>query len=311
MEDLVSIIIPAYNVENYIEECVFSILDQTYNNYEIIIVDDGSDDNTLEICDKLKKKSFKIKVYTQENQGVSVARNNGMKYAKGKYYIFVDADDIVSQYYIQRLISLVKNYDMAIIGYTIHRKEMNTYLNSYADIVNSKTVIDEILKGTGYDGYLWNKIFKSSVIKKNNLQFKCNVTIWEDLYFVLEYLSYSLKVNIVKDKLYYYRCREGSAVHELGIDKYRSKYEIMKEIKNNILNGSEEGKQRILYLYYETLFSYVNKAFENNEDVNETIVMIKNTSIKEVLSEKKIVFILKLFYLRVKAIFLSMIKRNI
>lgn len=115
--EFVSVIVPAYNVESYIEVCINSIINQTYNNYEIIIIDDGSSDNTYEICKKIRNSNSKIKLHRQENQGVSVARNVGMSLAKGKYYIFVDADDMVSKYYIETLVNAIKHDDMAIIGY--------------------------------------------------------------------------------------------------------------------------------------------------------------------------------------------------
>ena len=243
MDDkLVSIIIPAYNVEDYIEECVRSVLRQTYKDYEIIIIDDGSTDKTFEICENLK--CSKIKIYQQKNEGVSCARNKGMEYANGDYYVFVDADDVVSTKYVETLVRSVRNVDMAIIGYTCCINEIDKETDASIRTFSANVILDKLLCGTDYDGYLWNKIFKSSIIQQNNIQFEQNITIWEDMYFVLEYLKFSKKVNVMGSKLYFYRDREGSTVHGFQIDKYRSKYQIMKKI--NLVKSLREMRRRMI-----------------------------------------------------------------
>lgn len=114
--ELVSVIIPAYNVDKFLGECVRSLLCQTYTNYEIIIIDDGSTDNTYVIGESLTFESTKVEVFRQENQGVSVARNVGMQKAKGEFYVFVDADDIVAPRYIETLVFVPKNLTWGLLG---------------------------------------------------------------------------------------------------------------------------------------------------------------------------------------------------
>lgn len=303
MDDkLVSIIIPAYNVEDYIEECVRSVLQQTYKDYEIIIIDDGSTDKTFEICENLK--CSKIKIYQQKNEGVSCARNRGMEYANGDYYVFVDADDVVSTKYVETLVRSVRNVDMAIIGYTCCINEIDKETDASIRTFSANVILDKLLCGTDYDGYLWNKIFKSSIIQQNNIQFEQNITIWEDMYFVLEYLKFSKKVNVMGSKLYFYRDREGSTVHGFQIDKYRSKYQIMKKIKNGMFDGSEQSRKRTLYVYYETMLSYINKAFRDRNEMKNAYSILKKISFTEIVMQKNFTFIFKFLFLKYKAIFL-------
>lgn len=199
--ELVSVIIPAYNVDKFLGECVRSLLCQTYTNYEIIIIDDGSTDNTYVIGESLTFESTKVKVFRQENQGVSVARNVGMQKAKGEFYVFVDADDIVAPRYIETLVFCAQKSDMGIIGFTSERKELATEVNLNNVYVNASGVIENILCGSNYDGYLWNKIFQKRIIENNNLKFLKNIVVWEDLLFVLQYLKNCSTIAVSNEKL--------------------------------------------------------------------------------------------------------------
>lgn len=243
-EELVSIIIPAYNVDKYLEECVRSLLYQTYTNYEIIIIDDGSTDNTYDIGKRLTIESAKVKLFHQENQGVSVARNVGMQKANGELFIFVDADDIAAPRYIETLVTCVKKSDMGIVGFTSEREKLATKVNTNTTYVRAADMIENILCGTNYDGYLWNKIFQRKIIEDNDLKFQKNIVVWEDLLFVLQYLKNCNKVTLASEKLYYYRYREGSAVNNVRLDKYRSKYEVMEKIKEQNFSYTEQSRKK-------------------------------------------------------------------
>lgn len=125
--DLISVIVPVYNVENYIEECCKSLLEQTYSNIEILLIDDGSKDNSGKICDVFANKFNNFKVYHKENGGLSDARNYGLKFAKGEYVTFVDSDDTVEKNYIEELYNLIKKYktSMSIASFsTINGKKV-------------------------------------------------------------------------------------------------------------------------------------------------------------------------------------------
>lgn len=245
--ELVSIIIPAYNVDNYLEECVNSLLCQTYTNYEIVIIDDGSTDNTYDVGKRLTVESAKVKLFHQENQGVSIARNIGMQKANGEFFIFVDADDIAAPQYIETLVACARKSDMGMAGFTSERGEIATKVSMNTVDIRASDMMESILCGTNYDGYLWNKIFQRKIIENNNLRFQKNIVVWEDLLFVLQYLKNCDKVTISDEKLYYYRYREGSAVNNTRLDKYRSKYEVMKKIKEQDFSYTKQSRKKRLF----------------------------------------------------------------
>lgn len=299
-EELVSIIIPAYNVGKYLEECVRSLLYQTYTNYEVIIIDDGSTDNTYDIGKYLTVESTKVKLFHQENQGVSMARNIGMQKAIGEFFIFVDADDIVAPQYIETLVACVKKSDMGMIGFTSEREEIATKVSLNTVDICASDMMDNILCGTNYDGYLWNKIFQRKIIENNNLKFQKNIVVWEDLLFVLQYLKNCNKIIIASEKLYYYRYREGSAVNNTRLDKYRSKYEVMERIKKQNFSYTEQSRKKTSFLYFETMFSYLNQILIRENKPNKLAQILSRVDIVELLKQKNIKLFLKFVYLKVR-----------
>lgn len=299
-EELVSIIIPAYNVDEYLEECVKSLLSQTYKNYEIIIIDDGSTDQTYRVACNLSSDNKKIKLLHQKNQGVSVARNIAMQNADGEYFIFVDADDVVAPRYVETLVTYLKTVDMVMVGFSSEREDIITGLASKPKHVQAINVKEDILCGTNYDGYLWNKIFRRSIIERYKLEFKRNIVVWEDLLFVLEYLNKCKLVSIFDDKLYYYRKREGSAVNSTSIEKYKSKYVIVEYIKNNEFTNTIESKKRISSLYFETMFSFLNKCLLNDGSTSELVEILSKVNGRELLNNRSLKLFFKYLYLRIR-----------
>ena len=169
---LVSIVIPVYNVDKYIDYCIKSLLDQTYYNIEIILVDDGSTDCSGIICDNYSHNYKNIYVIHQYNKGVSVARNIGIQKAKGEYLLFVDPDDIVSRSYVEIMVKNMEenNSDIVECAYTsdLHRldsKDIICKKNHY----KAEVVFDYMLSNKKFNGYIWNKIFKRDIIMKNIL----------------------------------------------------------------------------------------------------------------------------------------------
>ena len=298
--ELVSIIIPAYNVDNYLEECVNSLLCQTYTNYEIVIIDDGSTDNTYNIGKRLTVESAKVKLFHQENQGVSIARNIGMQKANGEFFVFVDADDIAAPQYIEALAACAKKSDMGMAGFTSERGEIATKVSMNTVDICASDMLEGILCGTNYDGYLWNKIFQRKIIENNNLRFQKNIVVWEDLLFVLQYLKNCDKVTISNEKLYYYRYREGSAVNNTRLDKYRSKYEVMEKIKEQNFGYTEQSRKKTSFLYFETMFSYLNQVLIRDNKSNKLEEILSSIDVVELLKQKNIKLFLKFIYLKAK-----------
>ena len=176
-EGLVSIIIPAYNIENYILKCLQSLMKQTYRNFEVIVIDDGSKDATGTLCDQFAKKDKRFRVIHKENTGVSDTRNIGMDEANGEYFIFVDGDDYVTKDYISTLLSgLIQNKaDLSCADYYIDAGGTLEKHSDETEITISLSSLDAInLLGeeSGFGGYLWNKAFRREVIVKHHICFE-------------------------------------------------------------------------------------------------------------------------------------------
>lgn len=299
-EESVSIIIPAYNVGEYLEECVRSLLCQTYTNYEVLIIDDGSTDNTYDIGKHLTVESEKVKLIHQENQGVSIARNVGIQKANGEFFIFVDADDIVAPQYIETLVECVKKTDMGMVGFTSEMGNIETIVSMNTVDICASDMLENILCGTSYDGYLWNKIFQRKIIENNNLKFEKNIVVWEDLLFVLQYLKNCNKITISNKKLYYYRYREGSAVNNTRLEKYRSKYEVMEKIKKQNFVHTKQSQEKISFLFFETMFSYLNQILIRENKSNKLDEILSRVDIVELLKQRNIKLFLKYVYFKAR-----------
>lgn len=216
MNLLVSIIIPVYNVETYLERCLDSVLSQTYENYEVIIVNDGSTDDSLTICKKYLEKSDKITLYNQVNQGVSVTRNVGLSKAKGEIICFIDADDFVSDIYIETLyINMMnENADISICNSTrdgIFDKKATAKIEKW----DNKYAITQFLQNEVLDTTVWGKLFKRSILE--NLKFE-KIKIGEDQIFLFRAIENSHIIVCSDIKLYCYFARSFSAM-EGSFDK--------------------------------------------------------------------------------------------
>mgnify|MGYP002711434528 CR=1 FL=1 len=205
--DLVSIIVPVYNIEKWIERCVQSLINQTYQNLEIILVDDGSTDESGKICDELAKKDDRIKVYHKPNGGVSSARNYGLEKATGKYISFCDSDDEIKITMIETLVSEMKshNVDLVQCGYVLKNKEQEiNYISTSRtyDINNEEDLFQMLSSPVLHISSVFTKLFKKE--KLNQIRFKEDVDWGEDQIFVFEYLKIVKKFFYIGEVLYVY-----------------------------------------------------------------------------------------------------------
>lgn len=219
----ISVIIPAYNAEKTIKTCINSLLKQTFNKFEIIIIDDGSKDNTLKIATKLVEKNpNKVKVLHQENQGVSNARNLGIKNAHTDYITFLDADDYVEQNYLETLIMPFydRKIQLSICGY-IKENEKTLYKCHYlkTGYVNVESLYEQILINNDIEGYAVNKLYNLNLIKKNSIFFDSKVKIGEDLLFNIRYLAFVKNIFICELPVYHYIMNEKSATNRTKMGK--------------------------------------------------------------------------------------------
>ena len=195
----VSVIIPVYKAEYFLDKCVNSIINQTYENLEIILVDDGSPDNSPKMCDEWAQKDKRIKVIHKENGGASSARNEGLEECTGDYIYFCDSDDFIEINCIEKLVDKIKDNDVVIMGYNKVNGDKIT-AKVYNDKLSQNEFISEIIHEWDF-GLLWNKLYKKEFIKsKFNEKFK----IREDLLFNSEYFKNVKKIGLINEPLYNY-----------------------------------------------------------------------------------------------------------
>lgn len=238
----ISIIIPVYNCEKYISACIESVLNQTWKNYEIVIVNDGSTDSSGTICDEFAKRDSRITVIHQENRGVSNARNNGLLYATGDVVSFIDGDDTLEPNMYEILITAMieHNVEIAHCGYKhIVGDEVRLVHDTKRVLVQEKQeAVECLISGRIFGGGLWSKLFRRELL--NGLQFRENLKINEDILFNFEAFYKAAKSVFVDYALYNYIARFGtSAVFKTENEKkMKDACEVSKIIYEKLIDGS-------------------------------------------------------------------------
>lgn len=200
----ISVIIPAYNAAVFIENCISSILKQSFQDFEIIVVNDGSKDNTLEILNRFAEKDSRIKVYSQENGGVSAARNTALKHATGEFITYVDADDSVPEDGFENMMSLMNDdVDMVVCSHNLVKIGIHPYIENPNVFYGADDIAARFLEYDGVVWWPWGKLLRRSVIADNNLQYDINVTFGEDHIFNLMFAKHITGKVIVSDKIAY------------------------------------------------------------------------------------------------------------
>ncbi|MGL5550350.1 MAG: glycosyltransferase family 2 protein [Culicoidibacterales bacterium] len=261
-QPLVSVIVPVYNVAQYLPKCLDSIVNQTYRNLEIILVNDGSTDNSLEIIHEYAKKDSRIMVIDQENGGPSEARNNAIEQLNGQFILFVDSDDTIKPDYCVNLVdAIVKtNSDIVCCGYQDISKYGQVKVNDYnTKAYTLQKFINLALLGTG--GVLWAKIFKAQIIQENRLRLDNKIFMSEDLVFVLEYILKCKEFYAINNNEYIYNRLNDNSISQSVSEKYL------------------ENTQRVC----EQIASILNKANYNGREINTIISERAQTSVFAVI----------------------------
>ena len=266
MNELISIIVPVYNVENVINYCVESILSQTYTNFELILVNDGSIDSSGDLCDKYAEKDKRINVIHKKNGGVSSARNVGVTKANGEFICFVDSDDYLERFFLEELIkekNLFPGFDSVWCGFqTVNGYKNHEVLEKIVFEKNNKvtkTSVKEIM--TLHDKWLdagpCCKLYRRDLIISSNLRFLENISLGEDLYFNFKYLDLTNgKIIVVNKCLYnYVKTKDESLTnkyHENLFEKYKSIHRLMYDC----LVKWKCDKEQFLLFYNSCFFIY-------------------------------------------------------
>lgn len=236
---LISVIIPVYNAEKYLQETIQSVLNQTYSNFEIIAVNDGSKDTSLEILQKFT--DYRIRIINKENTGVSDTRNVAIKAAKGEFVCFLDADDYLSPHYLQRLYetAIANNADMVVCNYTPFREYVNFGEETATAILVSSIWL---LVQTGVLTSACTKLIKISTLYKYHILFDENMSFGEDLFFCWKVYLASENVWMIDEKLYGYRMTNSGATskfHPELYEKYKAAFEELKTFGRSVNKDDE------------------------------------------------------------------------
>lgn len=252
MKDLISIIIPIYKVEDYLEECLKSITNQTYEIFEVLLINDGSPDNSEKICLDFTKKDKRFNYFYKENGGVSSARNLGLEKATGKFIVFVDSDDWIEENYLKDFVDNYKNDTTLIIqdltkeiNEQIKINRLGFFVNKEYNFIND---FEEIIKNSHIlEGFIYNKFFVKNTITENKIKFKENITHKEDEIFCLEYYKTISNIKILNVSNYHYVNRENSATS--SHPSFESEFEYLKNYKLFLKFLSDKVDYQIFNLY--------------------------------------------------------------
>lgn len=312
---LVSIIIPVYNVRPYLTEALDSAINQTYNNIEIIIIDDGSTDGSEIVCDEYKKQDKRIQIIHQENKGLSAARNIGLRMATGEYVVFMDSDDAYSLDFVSIMVNAIisNNSDLVICRCSIHRtnnKMTQSNSNSIEPRINCGEyncieTLHEYINGSINAG-VWNKIYKKNLW--NNIEFPVG-RFYEDQDTMFRIISLCDRVCVIDQPLYFYRKRSDSITAtithkniddciiaytnlenyiKVGIPEYFTEKELL--LRRNFL------LTRLICNYIST-FSIINNYFDKSsiKYLRKRIIQLVGKKEKKILSHR-----MKLFFYLIK-----------
>lgn len=299
----VSVIVPIYKVEKYLDRCIQSIVNQTYKNIEIILVDDGSPDNCPKICDDWAKKDSRIVVIHKKNGGVSSARNLGLERATGDYITFADADDFIDETMYEKLVdsAVQKESDVVLCRFSYFYEETekeNKIMEVNLDKLSKEKIFPFLLKVGMYArndsletenimGCIWRGIYKKDIIK--NVRFQ-NLSICEDTIFIIDVFKRNPKISIVNDYLYRYVQRKTSAVHQFNETKINNRINAYKVICEKLCNlVSKEELQAYKFHIYASIINELLKNGQKKEIANIT----RNEFLKDLNTKDNYKFAMK------------------
>lgn len=333
----ISIIVPIYNAQKYLKKCINSLINQSYKNLEIILIDDESTDNSPKICDEYSKKDKRIKVIHKLNGGVSSSRNEGLKNTTGDYILFVDADDYIEPNCIEECLNIIEKYHPDIIkfGFT---KELNLYKKKNTFTVKTNTLIEEknynnliykyILTTPDFCN-IWNSIIKKEICIQN--QFDTNLTLGEDYLYFIKCLTKSKRIYFLDKHLYHYVINNNSITHKFNIKQNIEKlkngitanikiqklindngYTIKKDYRIQNANTITANIDHAVKHSNYKKFCYYIQEIKKDKFLNKYLIDTKDTLPKHIinlLNTKKIDFYITKIIFSIKKIIKSLIEK--
>ena len=298
----ISVIVPIYNAEAYLRECIDSVINQTLKEIEVILVNDGSTDQSLKICNEYVEKDSRVKVFSNANVGQGLERNFGIKKSNGKYISFIDSDDIYEPSYLENLYLVAENEnaEMVSCGYSDifegkvvkrHLLEDKTLESAYeihqfmADLISYKDI-------DGYKGSIaiWDSLFRKDIIEKYNIQFFSERKVYsEDLLFKLDYMEHCNKIVLCSESLYLYRITNTSFTNNISVqivDRITFLHELIMNHFQDVLNDFDL-KQRITNRTFFTLRFNIKKSIQSKNSKEFYRYIYENKKINQILKDYK------------------------
>lgn len=323
MDIKISVIIPAYNSEKTIIKCIDSILNQSLKEIEILVINDGSVDNTLKILNNIKDE--RIKIINKENNGVSEARNDALKIAKGEYILNIDSDDWITSECCKEMYDIAKSQDLDIvvsdffyefIDKKVYTKDLNI---SDEKIITSKEYLNIFLKENFY-GFNWNKLIKRKIYVENKIFYNKNISMMEDVLVLVALILNSNKIGKINKAYYHYFQGNNNVTKNLKIKHLESSFLVFEEMKKLFKNDEEilmlmksrqrcslfkilmdcENKDKNLYLYFTKKYlELFDEKLKNKVSVSKKLDFILK-SIELYKSKNILLFWRKMYHMKKK-----------
>ena len=301
----ISVILPIYNMEAHLETCIQSLLKQTHQNLEIILVNDGSKDNSLAFCQEYATKDSRIVVIDKPNEGVAIARNTGMKAATGEYIAFVDPDDWVEPNIYESLLEQLKKWEAPVCLCNFYkdtkRRSQAKRFDFKDEVLEGNEIIEKLVndmigmsdllpKYTMIMGSVWRGLYKRAFIEENKLEFIPKLTIMEDLVFMVQVLLKCQKVAIDKGLWYHYVQHSQSALHSYNHQLWEDQLVVYENLEKSLreANLEEEMRNRLDIRYIGMVLTAIkNETYmkKKNGDFKDTITHIKEIFMDDTLRD--------------------------
>lgn len=292
---LISIIVPVYNGEKYLDTCIESILSQDYENIELILIDDGSKDNSYEILKDWEKKDERIKIIHQNNSGVSAARNKGIEEASGLFLTFVDVDDFISNDFVSYYYNMIKKYKAEIAltpkprKFNKDSKDIKVDVEDNIEVWSGEKATCEMLYYNIAIGP-WNKLISKNLIDKYKIRFNTNLAYGEGFNFSVDCFQRAKKIAVGKQKVYNYRVdNPNSVMTKFKLELVTGSIEAQKNIKNNLVTKTDNLLKACKYANWHTYCDCLNtligcKVIKENKEIYNEIKKVCRKDAKYAIS---------------------------
>lgn len=269
---IISIIIPVYNAENSIYKMIDCLEKQTFQDFEVILVNDGSKDDSLSVCERITRNKVNYLVFSQENQGAFAARNLGMEKAKGKYIAFLDADDKIEYDYFEVLLKSCHNSDIAVCDIAVQRNSVEIFrFTNKSEAITQTQALNKLLERQEINSGPYGKLFRREIVK--NIRFPA-LRVYEDILFVLETFCKSKKIAITDETVYYYLQDEAGTMNSVhkkpALDIIMATEKLME-----FIDSRKDLEAKCCYITISHLFQYalpltINNDYQECEFIFET-----------------------------------------